>query len=215
MGVKPEILNAKSKTAAAPMPTPMAVAAPTPTAPATQVSVFQKWRNKHNGGDVDAMSSSLRGVTDRGGFLNKSFNPNTELGDATQANLKLDIARAKAKAEGKSAPTGGFTSGQSKSGKLMVLKMAEDMFDAAEKAGYKTRDQFATAYESLKNASPITKKFSSDPNFVNMTQTNGASLKDSLADKYQELVNERTPTLATTSAQQPARIRVSTQKKSD
>lgn len=74
--------------------------------------------------------------------------------------------------------------GGDESAKLQTLMMTEDMFDAAEKAGLKTSDDFRTAFESLKNASPRTRALSTDPKFIMMTQTDGADLKNVLAELY-------------------------------
>lgn len=82
-------------------------------------------------------------------------------------------------------------SGVDRSYKLQTLKMAQDMFDAADKAGYKTADQFRTAFDTLKGFSPTTKKLTSDPAWVNMTSTQGAKLKDVLAEYYARTVAAR------------------------
>ena len=145
---------------------------------------LSEYWTRESGNLVKNKAKSLTdiGTTDRGGYF--SFD------EAEPLNTSARRIAAVQKEKGAPISVKSGT-GVDASAKLQSLEMADDMFDAADRLGYKTADQFRTAYDKLKKASPRTLAMSTDPNFHLMTETEGASLKNVLAEKYARLVKKR------------------------
>jgi hypothetical protein len=99
------------------------------------------------------------------------------------------------------------------SAEIELQKSLGDMFDAADKFGYTTSDQFRTGFDNLIGSSPRAKKFLNDPlvrrNYLEGSNTN---LKDVSAELFGRMVRARqadiaagrlAPNTGTLPAQQP------------
>jgi hypothetical protein len=137
-----------------------------------------------SGNTVNGQAASLKkyGPTSRGNFLD----------DDTQAPLNeaSNTAQTIEKVKGNKVNVKSAVGGD-KSAKLLTLMMGDDMFDEADRRGIKTAADFATNWESLKNSSARTREFSRDPKFITATQTEGADLKNIMAQHYANTVKAR------------------------
>lgn len=142
------------------------------------------WEKK-SGNKVQEMSNQLQkyGLRSNGGsseFMNWEEKDKSEL--AKPLNTLKQIGKSD-KGSAIAQHTGGDVSGR-----LQVMEGLKDMYKAADKAGYKTRDQFATAYDNLLNTtSERNRKLLKDP----MLQKQLSNLKDVSAQHFADLVKSR------------------------
>ncbi len=154
---------------------------PRPAPPGEDLSGY--W-GRSAGDTVEGKHAQLRalGFNDRNSFMNQSV--------AEPLNESALSKRAAEEKKGSPLNVEAST-GWSESAKLQTLSMLDDMYRSADKMGYKTADQFRTAYENLKNSSPRTKALSTDPKWIAATQSGGADLKNVAAEHFARLVRGR------------------------
>ena len=186
----PPIVAAKmQKTAATPATTSNA-SQPLPpgVTEETKEDLGSHWE-KNAGGTVQGMSSQLQkyGLKSAGGSTEFM---NWEDKDKAEAAAPGKTIEAMSKITGKTNPEKSIKThvGMDASGRMQVMQGLQEMYRAADKAGYETADQFRTAYDNLINAtSERNRKLLKDP----LLQKQLSNLKEVSAQHFADLVKSR------------------------
>lgn len=172
MAVPPNVMTAaRNAIAANPPATSMAT-----NPPAQPIPLSQKW-SAQAGGTIGGLANSLSsmGLVDRGGAM--------QIGEKDIKNptaVKLTVA----KAQGGKQPKVSSSLGTEGSAMYIATQGLNEMFDAAQKAGLKTRDQFMAGFDELINtAGPKAKELFRDEKFKMMLP----NFKDVAAQKFADL----------------------------
>jgi hypothetical protein len=163
-----------------------AKATPPPPRREIPVTLSNFWNQK----DKD-VSGKVRGIQkygplEIGGFT--GYNTTEQLGTpADQSKVVSDF-----KKENLSGTQKVNASGVDASAKMLMLQGLDEMYDNAYSLGYRTRDQFATVFEDLKDQirDPKVKAMFKDKNFAQVTSTGGANLKNAAAQHFADLSRE-------------------------